>query len=58
MIADLEQKTSDLKKYLKEYKESGKDNCKSLKVKFISNMDDLGKSISNFFVKKRKNYNY
>jgi hypothetical protein len=49
MVTKLEQKTADMKKNLKEYKEEGKEQWESFKTKFNRNMDDLGQSISNFF---------
>jgi hypothetical protein len=54
LVADLEQKTADLKKNLNEYKEEGNHKWKSFKIKFNHNMDELGKSISNFFSNDNK----
>jgi len=48
-VNDLEQKTADLKRNLNEYKVENKDKWEAFKIKFNRNMDDLGKSITNFF---------
>jgi len=50
----LEQKIADLKTNLKEYKAEGKDKWESFKTRFSENMDDLGKSLSNFFTSEKK----
>lgn len=53
MLSDLERKNEALKTDLNEYREDGKDNWQLFKTKFNRNMDDLGQSISNFFVKEK-----
>jgi preprotein translocase subunit SecF len=50
-IAILEQKNSEMKVKLDEYKEDGKDNWEIFKAEFSRDMDDLGKSFKNFTVK-------
>ncbi len=54
LVAGLEQKNAELKKSLNEYKEDGQDKWQSFKTKFNSDMDGLGKSISNFFSEENK----
>ena len=54
MVAGLEQKTTELRKNLNDYKKAGKDDWESFKIKFNHNMDDLGNSISNFFSNDKK----
>ena len=52
-LADLEQKKSDLKKKLEEFKEDQVANWKSFKIEFNHDMDDLGKSLKDYTVKNR-----
>jgi hypothetical protein len=47
----LEQKNSEMKIKLDEYKEDGKDNWEIFKTEFSSDMDDLGEAFKNFTVK-------
>jgi hypothetical protein len=47
-IIALEQKNSDMKKKMDDYREEGKDKWEIFKTEFGRDMDDLGESISNF----------
>jgi F0F1-type ATP synthase membrane subunit b/b' len=47
-IADLEQKNSDMKKQIDDYKADSKENWATFKEKFSRDMDDLGKAFKNF----------
>lgn len=49
-IAALEQKNTDLKKRMEDYKASGKENWEHFKQEFKTEMDDLGKSFQNVFI--------
>jgi hypothetical protein len=53
MVANLEKQNEDLKKILREYKEEGKENWETFKLKFNRNMNDLDNSINNFFTKEK-----
>jgi uncharacterized protein (DUF3084 family) len=50
-LAVLEQKNSDLKKKLADYKEEGQDKWISFKKEFNHDMNELGKSLKDFTVK-------
>ena len=45
----LEEKNSDLKKKMKDYKADKKENWEEFKAEFNRDMEDLGNAISNFF---------
>lgn len=47
-IKELEQKNTDMKKKMDDYKEDGKDNWEAFKAEFGRDMDNLGESISSF----------
>jgi len=49
-IAGLEQKNSDLKKKLENYKDDGHDNWISFKNEFNHDMDELGKALKDLVV--------
>jgi hypothetical protein len=51
-IVVLEQKNSDLKKELREYKYESKDKWEEFKQGFNRDMKSVGNSIKNFFAKK------
>ena len=51
-VVVLEQKNADLKKELREYKYESKAKWEEFKHGFNREMDDVGKSIKNFFAKK------
>lgn len=53
-IAALEQKNTDLRKNLDDYKEAGKDKWDSFTKKFNHDMDALGKSLKDFTVNDKK----
>lgn len=53
-IAKLEQKNSDLKKRLDDYKGEGKDQWTAFKTEFNHDMDELGKAFSDLTVKNVK----
>ena len=53
-LAGLEQKNSDMKKKLDEYKEDGKEKWTSFKNEFSHDMDELGKALKGFTVKHNK----
>ena len=50
-IAILEQKNSEMKIKLDEYKVTGKDNWEIFKAEFNHDMDDLGDAFKNFTIK-------
>lgn len=50
-VAELEQKNSDLKKKLDDYKAEGKNNWEQFKVEFNSDMDELGEAFKNLTIK-------
>jgi hypothetical protein len=52
-LAALEQKASDMKKKLVEYKEEGKEQWDSFKLKFNNDLEELGKALKNFTVKSK-----
>jgi hypothetical protein len=47
-IVELEQKNSDMKKKLDDYKMTGKENWETFKTEFSRDMDELGKALSGF----------
>jgi predicted RNase H-like nuclease (RuvC/YqgF family) len=51
VIAGLEQKNSDLKKKLENFKDEGQENWKSFKNEFNHDMDELGEALKNLTVK-------
>jgi hypothetical protein len=53
-LTELEQKNSDMKKKLVEYKEEGKEAWESFRTTFSHDMDELGNSISNFFSNEKR----
>lgn len=53
-IAALEQKNSEMKKRMDEYKDDSKDNWASFKSEFNHDMDELGKSLKDFTVNNKK----
>ena len=53
-LEELEQKNSDLKKKLDDYKADGKENWKNFKIEFTKNMEELGTSIKDFQFKNLK----
>jgi chromosome segregation ATPase len=52
-LAELEQKASDIKKKVHEYKEEGKDKWAAYNDKFNHDLDELGKALKNFVVKSK-----
>lgn len=48
-ITELEQKNSDIKKKMDDYKVEGKEKWEIFKVEFSRDMEELGKAFSNFF---------
>ena len=52
-LADLEQKASEIKKKVHEYKEEGKDKWAAYNDKFNHDLDELGKALKNFMVKSK-----
>ncbi len=48
-IAELERKNTDTKKKMDEYKVEGKEKWADFKSKFNSDLEELGKALSNFF---------
>jgi len=52
-LAELEQKASDIKKKVHEYKEEGKDKWTAYNDKFNHDLDELGKALKNFPVKSK-----
>ena len=50
-IEELEQKNSDLKKKMDDYKVEGKDQWEIFKTEFSRDMDELGTALSNITVK-------
>jgi hypothetical protein len=52
-LADLEQKASEIKKKVHEYKEEGKEKWAVYNDKFNHDLDELGKALKNFMVKSK-----
>ena len=52
-LADLEQKASEIKKKVHEYKVEGKDKWAAYNDKFNHDLDELGKALKNFMVKSK-----
>ena len=52
-LADLEQKASEIKRKVHEYKEEGKDKWAAYNDKFNHDLDELGKALKNFMVKSK-----
>ncbi len=52
-LTDLEQKASEIKKKVQEYKEEGKDKWAAYNDKFNHDLDELGKALKSFMVKKK-----
>ena len=52
-LAELEQKASDIKKRVHEYKEEGKDKWDAYYHKFNHDLDELGKALKNFTVRSK-----
>lgn len=50
-IAALEQKNSDLKKKMDEYKAEGKDKWKAFKIEFNHDLEEMGKAFKDLTVK-------
>ena len=50
-IMELEQKNSDMKKKLDDYKTEGKQKWEIFKTEFSHDMDELGKAFNDFIVK-------
>ncbi len=50
-VAKLEQKNSDMKKKMDDYKANGKEKWDTFKSEFSRDMNELGHSITNFFNK-------
>jgi hypothetical protein len=53
-IAKLEEKNSDMKKHLDEYKAEGKENWEKFKTEFNHDMEELGKAFKDLTVKNVK----
>ncbi|MBK8245668.1 MAG: hypothetical protein IPK88_19725 [Saprospiraceae bacterium] len=53
-VAELEQKNTDLKKKMDDYKESGKEKWEAFKVEFNSDMQKLGDAFKNFTTDNKK----
>lgn len=53
-IAELEQKNSDMKKKMDDYKQDGKENWEKFKTEFNRDMDELGKAFKDLTVKNVK----
>jgi hypothetical protein len=53
-IAKLEQKNSDMKKHLDEYKAEGKEKWEKFKTEFNHDMEELGKAFKDLTVKNVK----
>ena len=53
-IADLEQKDTDLKKKLDDFKADGKDQWEKFKTEFNHDLDEFGKSVKNLSVKNSR----
>ncbi|WP_394993798.1 hypothetical protein [Emticicia sp.] len=53
-IAELEQKNTDLKRRLDDYKQDGKENWEKFKIEFNRDMDELGKAFKDLTVKNVK----
>ena len=51
-LTNLEHQASEIKKKFNEYKEEGKDKWASYNDKFNSDLDELGKALKNFTIKK------
>ncbi|MFD1553370.1 hypothetical protein DNU06_06810 [Putridiphycobacter roseus] len=52
-IEALNQKNTDLKKRLEDYKMEGKEDWNQFKTKFGSDLDNLGHAFANFFKKEQ-----
>jgi 23S rRNA pseudoU1915 N3-methylase RlmH len=52
-LHEAEQKISEMKNRLVEYKEAGKDKWDSFKLKFYHDLDELGKALKNFTVRSK-----
>jgi chromosome segregation ATPase len=53
-IAELENKNTDMKKRLDEYKADGKDNWEIFKLEFSRDMEELGKAFKDLTVTNTK----
>lgn len=53
-IAELEQKNTDMKKKMDEYKAEGKEKWETFKTEFSNEMDSLGKSLKDLTAPKTK----
>lgn len=53
-LKELEQKNSDMKKKLDEYKATGKENWEAFKIEFMHDLDEFGKAFKNLSVKNVK----
>jgi hypothetical protein len=53
-VTDLEQKNSDMKKKISDYKAESKENWDLFKAEFRRDMDELGKSFQNLNIKNTK----
>jgi F0F1-type ATP synthase membrane subunit b/b' len=53
-VLKLEQKNTDIKKRLDDYKVEGKDNWQTFKLEFNRDMDELGKALKDLTVKNNK----
>ncbi|MDZ4713927.1 MAG: hypothetical protein SH819_00520 [Cytophagales bacterium] len=53
-ISALEQKNSDMKKRLQDYKAQGLENWKAFKAEFARDLDELGQGFKDFTVKNNK----
>ena len=50
----MEQKNTDLKRRLDDYKQDGKENWEKFKIEFNRDMDELGKAFKDLTVKNVK----
>ena len=53
-VAELEQKNSDMKKKMDEYKADGKENWEQFKTEFSRDMDELGNAFKDLTVKNTR----
>ena len=53
-VLELENKNTDLKKSLDDYKEAGKESWIIFKTEFSNDMDELGNAIKDFFTPSTK----
>lgn len=53
-IAELEQKNTDMKKTMDDYKADGKDNWENFKLEFNRDMDEFGQAVNNLVTKDNK----